>query len=383
MRTAPASSHRRRQRVTRYDTVQPSLFTGAPRALVRESATDFLAVDLYAGSGGTSTGIIQAAQAAGRNLKLCAINHWPVAVESHTINHPGVLHQCVRVEGIRPQDLVPDGRLDLLTASPPCQAHSKAAAGTVRSDQLRAEAWNVVSWVSELRPRTVVMENVEEVRLWGEDGNGVFFRHFLDTLRVHGYHVEWRILNCADFGDPTTRRRLFILASLDSVGPVQWAEPTHGPDAAAPHRTFRECVDRDVLGERVGEKRRAGRVTSAMTFAAIEAGLDLYGGEPFLLRRPQHDNTAESNAKTIDAPIFTITGNATDIALVVPGRGRAARDMDAATHRATTVRELARGHSFPDRYRFVGTRKEAVLQIGNGVPVRTARALVAAHAFRA
>lgn len=78
------------------------------------------AADLFCGGGGTSTGLAQACEETGRDLDLLAINHWPVAVETHKRNHPNARHLCERLEAVRPEDLIPGGTLDILVASPEC-----------------------------------------------------------------------------------------------------------------------------------------------------------------------------------------------------------------------------------------------------------------------
>ncbi len=114
-------------------------------------ASEILAADLFAGAGGTSTGLYRAASALGLRVKLLAINHWPTAVATHQANHPTAEHRCVAVDSVDPRKAVPGGRLDLLVASPECTHHSRARGGRPRSDQSRASAWQVLHWAQHLR----------------------------------------------------------------------------------------------------------------------------------------------------------------------------------------------------------------------------------------
>lgn len=126
-----------------------------------------VAADLFCGAGGTSTGLALACQALGRKLRLVAVNHWDIAIETHAKNHPWAEHHCASLDHMDPCKAVPGGRLDILTASPECTHHSNARGGKPRSDQSRASAWVVLKWIQELRPSNVIIENVKEFMGWG------------------------------------------------------------------------------------------------------------------------------------------------------------------------------------------------------------------------
>ena len=177
----------------------------------------------------------------GRRLELTAINHWPTAVDTHRKNEPAARHICERLEGIEPRRVVPDGRLDLLVASPECRHHSRARGGRPTSDQQRASAWSILRWAETLYVRTMVIENVPEFSTWGPVNRhgqpirhraGETYRAFLSALRSLGYRVDARVLTAADYGDPTTRRRLFVVA--DRERRPEWPAPTHAPRKAGP-----------------------------------------------------------------------------------------------------------------------------------------------------
>lgn len=123
--------------------------------------------DLFCGAGGTSTGALAAFEANGYRVRLTAINHWPVAVATHTANHPASRHLCASLDSLNPRELYKPGELDVLWASPECTHHSRARGGKPRSEQLRATAWCVVRWADALRPRLIWVENVMEFEEWG------------------------------------------------------------------------------------------------------------------------------------------------------------------------------------------------------------------------
>ncbi len=164
---------------------------------------NILAADLFCGAGGTSTGLLLAAERLGLNVDLMAINHWEVAIATHSANHPHAVHLCESLDGVDPRKVVPGGRLDLLMASPECTHHSKARGGKPRSDQSRASAWHVLRWAEALHVENILIENVEEFKTWcplGENGQpierlkGKTYLAFLAALRSLGYHVSVRVL---------------------------------------------------------------------------------------------------------------------------------------------------------------------------------------------
>lgn len=212
---------------------------------------------LFAGGGGSSLGMLDA----GVNVML-GINHNPVAIRSHAVNHP----DCHTVtEDVFSQAASPyvawDGRLDVLWLSPSCQHFSKARGSRPDrplSAQQRAHADIVFPWAEHAKPAVIFVENVEEFRTWGPllknnlpdpARKGEFFREWCSKLTALGYRIEWRILRAHEYGTPTIRSRFYLIARRDGQ-PIVWPSPTHGP-RLQPYHTAAECVDFTDLGRSI------------------------------------------------------------------------------------------------------------------------------------
>ena len=217
-----------------------------------------LVVDLFAGGGGASTGI---EQAIGRAVDL-AVNHDPEAISVHTANHPQTRHFCSDVFEVNPLVVTEGQPVGLLWASPDCKHFSKAKGGKPVSKKIRSLAWVVVKWAKLAKPRVICLENVEEFQTWGPLGKdqrpcpqrkGQTFQRWVAQLRNLGYKVEWKELRACDFGAPTIRKRLFLVARRDGL-PIVWPKPTHAkPDAKGkvpagmkPWRTAADCIDWNI-----------------------------------------------------------------------------------------------------------------------------------------
>jgi DNA (cytosine-5)-methyltransferase 1 len=205
-----------------------------------------LIVDLFAGGGGASRGI----EAAGHRVDI-AVNHDPVAIEVHRANHPETLHFVESVWKVKPLEATAGRPVDLLWASPDCRSFSRAKGGKPRDKKIRILPWAVVRWARDVRPRIICLENVKEFRDWGplDENNepvtekkGQSFQRWLGKLKSHGYEVEYRVLNAAHYGAPTSRERLFLIARCDKR-PIRWPVPTHGEMGKPPMRTAAECID--------------------------------------------------------------------------------------------------------------------------------------------
>lgn len=273
---------------------------GAGRARYRPLP---LVVDIFAGAGGASCGI---RAALGREIDH-ALNHDPQAVEVHTANHPGTEHHCADAVEAVPLEITGGRPVGLAWFSPDCTHHSRAKGGKPRDKNIRALAWVVVRWAREVRPRVIMLENVPEFEEWGplrEDGRpcrdrrGSTFRAWADALRELGYAVEWRVLCAADYGAPTIRRRLFLIARCDGE-PVRWPDPTHAPRDRAgmlglrPWVAAAECIDWSLPVHSIflspEEARAAGvrRPLAEATLRRIAVGLRRFvieAGRPFIVQ---------------------------------------------------------------------------------------------------
>lgn len=305
------------------------------------SGCTFRVADLFCGAGGSSSGAVVAIECMGAEIDLVAVNHWDLAIATHSDNHPHARHHCVNLDAARPEDLVPEGSLDLLMASPECVHFSRARGGRPVQDQRRMSAWHVQRWAAALDIRCILVENVPEFQSWGPvlssgrpcpDGRGQYFQAWIQSLWAMGYTVEWRQLNAADFGDATTRLRLFLQARKDGR-PIRWPEPTHsaaGGDmfgSRSRWRAAREVIDWTQPGRSILDRKRP---LSEKTRRRIARGLQRFGGSLAqlyidLLDLPGDDENrdarpinaapapfvsafrANTTARGMDAPIPTIT----------------------------------------------------------------------------
>lgn len=290
-------------------------------------------IDSFAGGGGASLGI---ELALGRSPDI-AINHDDEAVAMHRINHPSTRHFCKSVHDVDIAAEVGDRSVGLLWASPDCKEFSKAKGGVVhRKKEIRDLAWTVVKYAQKVRPRVIILENVEEFRDWGplhrqgpdagkrmKSRKGQTFKQWVRQLKALGYAVEWRELRACDYGAPTIRKRLFVIARRDS-SPIVWPEPTHGaPDSLEvgagilkPYRTAAECIDWSIPCPSIFER---AKPLADNTLRRIARGVQKYviqAARPFLV-----PVTHQGDARTydVDEPTRTITGaQRGEIAAVAP-----------------------------------------------------------------
>lgn len=213
-------------------------------------------IDLFCGGGGASTGI---KMATGRHATI-AVNHDKLAIQMHAANHPRTQHARQDVWKMRPSAFKDD--VDLLWLSPDCRHFSKAKGKKKVSARVRTLARSAIPWAKAKRPPLICLENVEEFTTWGplRDGEpiksqqGVYFRKFVGDLEKLGYFVDWRVLNAADYGAPTSRKRLVLVARTD--GPPEWPRPSHGPGTGRKHRTAAECIDWTVPTRSIFDRER-------------------------------------------------------------------------------------------------------------------------------
>lgn len=263
-------------------------------------------VDNFAGGGGASTGI---ELATGRPVTI-AINHDPDAILMHKTNHPFTEHYQASVWDVDPREVSKGRPVGLAWFSPDCKHFSKAKGGKPVDKNIRGLAWIVLRWAGTVRPRVIILENVEEFQTWGpvrkghpvKSKAGQTFRKWLSQLEAMGYAVEWRELVAADYGAPTTRKRFFLVARCDGA-PIVWPEPTHAPAGSRevlegqkkPWRSAAEVIDwslpcpsifdtREAIREKYGLS--AQRPLRPNTMRRVIRGVDKFAikaPEPFLV----------------------------------------------------------------------------------------------------
>lgn len=286
-----------------------------------------LVADLFCGAGGSSTGCQRALTELGLEMELVCVNHWPVAIETHQRNHPEARHYVQDIATVRPHLLVPEGYLDLLMASPTCTHHSVARGGKPTSDQQRSDPWHIITWLTELRVKRIIIENVWEFIGWGpvdhrtgkpiKSRKGEYFHAWIETIRRLGYDPEWRKLNAANYGDATTRQR-FILKARNDRKAVRWAPLTHAKHGEGdlfgdmkPWRPAREIIDWSIKGKSIFNRPKP---LAAKTLMRIHAGAVKHGWpEPYIVVLRNH-----MAAQGIDLPLPTIAANGNHIGLAEP-----------------------------------------------------------------
>jgi DNA (cytosine-5)-methyltransferase 1 len=211
------------------------------RARRRREPDEEIDVDLFCGGGGVSEAFVMAT---GKSPAL-ALNHSPAAILMHQANHRDTIHLRADIDAVRPRAVVGKRRVRILWASPQCTHFSKARGSAPKSVQQREQGWSVVRWARDVQPRIILCENVEEWLTWGPlhpddhpdedlrgqpiaERAGETWAAWVQALRELDYVVEWRLLTACDFGAPTSRERLFVVARRDGAA-IAWPDPTHGP----------------------------------------------------------------------------------------------------------------------------------------------------------
>ncbi len=326
-----------------------------PRGRHGAGLFDEILVDNFAGGGGASLGI---EMALGRSVDV-AINHDAEAVALHAANHPATRHHCEDVFKVDPVEATGGRPVGLAWFSPDCKHHSRAKGGKPVSRKIRGLAWVVIRWAARVQPRVIMLENVREFADWGPlntvmkcacgwsgppaempsnpsgvrtcprcggsgglvkasfpcpKRKGQTFRRWLAQLRNKGYEVQHRNLDAADFGAPTHRRRLFLIARRDGM-PIRWPEPTHGPGRPKPYRTAASCIDFGVPCPSIFLTRAEGRAVGAnrplaeKTLRRIAMGLKRFvldNPKPFVVR--VNHGGDHFRGQPVGQPLATLTG---------------------------------------------------------------------------
>lgn len=289
--------------------------------LLTEQEKNMLIVDLFAGGGGASEGI---RLALGRDPDV-AINHDRSAIAMHEVNHPGTRHMIKDIWEVPPRWATTEKPVSLLWASPDCKHFSKAKGASLnRSREMRSLAWVVEKWARDVKPRVIIFENVEEFKTWGpldKEGRiinsqkGTTYRAFTRRLRRLGYQVEQKELRASDYGAPTIRKRLFMIARCDGQ-PIVWPAPTHGP-GLTPYRTAAEIIDWSIPCPSIFERKRP---LAENTMKRIAEGIRRYvieAAEPFIVTYYGPKTGEKFRGRGLDDPLATQTTE-NRFGLVVP-----------------------------------------------------------------
>lgn len=306
-----------------------------------------LVVDNFCGGGGASLGI---ETALGRPIDY-AINHDPEAIAMHKINHPATKHLVTNVMEVDPVRLARGRDIGLTWFSPDCTFHSKARGGKPFRDRdtarrRRGLAWSVTTWTKLVRPQVIMLENVEEFADWGPllpDGKicpirrGMTFRRWHRMLENLGYQVDMRELVAADYGAPTSRKRLFVIARRDGQE-IVFPDASHGPGRKLqPYATAADCIDWSIPCPSIFERKRP---LAEATLRRIARGIDRYvinNPQPFIVPLTHH---GQRRGHPMDEPLPTITGaHRGELALVAPVLTEHA---NASSPRSWTVTEPMR-----------------------------------------
>lgn len=286
----------------------------------QESLVDEIIVDNFAGGGGASTGI---ELATGRRVAI-AINHDPGAIRMHRTNHPYTEHLQASVWDVDPVAECRGRPVGLAWFSPDCKHFSKAKGAALVDRKIRGLAWITLRWAAKVRPRVIILENVEEFQTWGPVRKGkpvkklagTTFRKFISQLEALGYTVEFRELVAADYGAPTSRKRLYLIARCDGK-PIAWPKPTYsktGADGLPKRRSAAEIIDWSLPCPSVFASKaeimaeyglKAVRPLAKNTMRRIIRGVDRFtirSGKPFIVQQK-----FQNAAQNIEKPLTTVT----------------------------------------------------------------------------
>ena len=285
-----------------------------------------LIIDNFAGGGGASTGI---ELAVGQPVDI-AINHDEMAIRMHEANHPHTVHLQNDVFAIDPVDVTGGRSVGLAWFSPDCTHFSKAKGGKPRKKEIRDLAWVVIKWARAVKPRIIMLENVEEFKTWGpldDDGypikelSGQTFNEWISQLRDLGYEVESKELKACDYGAPTIRKRLFIIARSDGK-PIVWPKPSHGTkEGLKPYVTAADIIDFSIRGISIFDRFRFGKKELAEnTMRRIARGADKFvikNPKPYIISYHSETQPGEVRGHRIDESLPT-QGTANRFGLVTP-----------------------------------------------------------------
>ncbi|MCF5170740.1 DNA cytosine methyltransferase [Pseudomonas canadensis] len=300
---------------------------------------DEIVVDFFCGGGGAGTGL---EIGLGRTVNV-AKNHSPQAISMHTVNHPGAKHFTTDVFEGDPDTECGGKAVGWFHMSPDCTHHSQAAGGQPRKREIRNLSWIGLKWGGKKRPRVISLENVKQILQWGRliakrdkatgrvvklDGTiaalgevvpvgqqflipdpkqrGRTWRRFVALLEGMGYVVEWKVIRACDFGAPTSRERLFMIARCDGQ-PIVWPEPTHAKNPTKGQqkwKTAADCIDFTDLGKSIFGRKKD---LAPATLRRVAKGMKKFvidSASPFIVPIA---NWSGETVQSVGEPLRTIT----------------------------------------------------------------------------
>lgn len=300
---------------------------------------DEIVVDFFCGGGGAGTGL---EIGLGRTVNV-AKNHSPQAISMHTVNHPGARHFTTDVFKGDPDTECGGKAVGWFHMSPDCTHHSQAAGGQPRKHEIRNLSWIGLKWAGMKRPRVISLENVKQILQWGRliakrdkatgrvvklggdvaapgevvpvgqqflipdpKQRGRTWRRFVALLEGMGYVVEWKVIKACDFGAPTSRERLFMIARCDGQ-PIVWPEPTHAKNPTKGQqkwKTAADCIDFTDLGKSIFGRKKD---LAPATLRRVAKGMKKFvidSAAPFIVPIA---NWSGETVQSADEPLRTIT----------------------------------------------------------------------------
>lgn len=300
---------------------------------------DEIVVDFFCGGGGAGTGL---EMGLGRTVNV-AKNHSPQAISMHTVNHPGAKHFTTDVFDGDPDTECGGKAVGWFHMSPDCTHHSQAAGGQPRKREIRNLSWIGLKWGGKKRPRVISLENVKQILQWGRliakrdkatgrvvklggdvaapgevvpvgqqflipdpKQRGRTWRRFVALLEGMGYVVEWKVIKACDFGAPTSRERLFMIARCDGQ-PIVWPEPTHAKNPTKGQqkwKTAADCIDFTDLGKSIFGRKKD---LAPATLRRVAKGMKTFvidSAAPFIVPIA---NWSGETVQSADEPLRTVT----------------------------------------------------------------------------
>ncbi|WP_267268554.1 DNA cytosine methyltransferase [Pseudomonas protegens] len=300
---------------------------------------DEIVVDFFCGGGGAGTGL---EMGLGRAVNV-AKNHSAAAISMHTVNHPGAVHYTTDVFDGDPDTECGGKAVGWFHMSPDCTHHSQAAGGQPRKREIRNLSWIGLKWAGKKKPRVISLENVKQILQWGPlvakrdkatgrvvklggsvaapgevvpvhqqflvpdpARRGRTWAVFVAELQRLGYAVEWRVIKACDFGAPTSRERLFMIARCDGQ-PIVWPEPTHAKNPAKGQKKWRtaaECIDWKIQSKSIFDRPKPLATATLRRIAKGMKKFVLDAADPFIVPIA---NWSGDSVQSAQEPLRTVT----------------------------------------------------------------------------